>query len=161
MEDKFEFRPMRRKGQQLDDAECERILKEGYRGILAVNGEGGYPYALPIDYVYEDGHIYCHCAKEGHKLDALKACDKACFTVIDKPVQEPGSWWFHVKSVICFGRVRIIEEGEEKLLRLRQFGGKYYPTQEELEKEIAHAATRADVLDITIEHMTGKRIKEN
>ena len=65
-----------------------------------------------------------YCAAEGHKLDALRASDKACFTVIDTPEKEPDDWWYHVRSVICFGRVRVVEDAEEKDRRLRQLGEK-------------------------------------
>ena len=83
------FRPMRRFKQQLPEEECAAILETAYRGFLFVIGDGGYPYAVPINYVYADGMLYFHCAAEGHKLDALRASDKACFTVIDTPEKEP------------------------------------------------------------------------
>ena len=76
---------MRRSKQALPEEECLRILACGYRGFLSVIGDGGYPYTVPINFVFEDGKLYFHCAKEGHKLDALRACDKACFTVLDEP----------------------------------------------------------------------------
>ena len=65
------FRKMRRFKQQLSEEECLEILKTAKRGVLAVLGDEGYPYAVPLDFVYEDGKIYFHCAKEGHKLDAI------------------------------------------------------------------------------------------
>lgn len=83
------FRPMRRFKQQLPEEECAAILETAYRGFLFVICDGGYPYAVPINYVYADGMLYFHCAAEGHKLDALRASDKACFTVIDTPEKEP------------------------------------------------------------------------
>ena len=67
------FREMRRFKQQLSEEECRHILKTEKRGVLAVNGDGGYPYTIPINYIYEEesGKIYFHGAKEGHKIDAL------------------------------------------------------------------------------------------
>ena len=78
------FREMRRKRQQLSPEETEAILSRRTNGVLAVLGDEGYPYAVPLSYVWHDGRIYFHCAKSGHKLDAIRACDKVCFTVVDK-----------------------------------------------------------------------------
>ena len=80
---------MRRFRQALPEETCHQILKNAYRGFLSVIGDGGYPYSVPINFVFEDGKLYFHCAREGHKLDAVRACDKACFTVLDEPEKEP------------------------------------------------------------------------
>ena len=72
----MEFRQMRRFKQAASQEECEAVLAAAPRGVLAVHGENGYPYGLPINYVYAGGKIYFHCAKAGHKLDAVRANDK-------------------------------------------------------------------------------------
>jgi nitroimidazol reductase NimA-like FMN-containing flavoprotein (pyridoxamine 5'-phosphate oxidase superfamily) len=154
------FRPMRRFKQALPEEECLRILACGYRGFLSVIGDGGYPYTVPINFVFEDGKLYFHCAKEGHKLDALRACDKACFTVLDEPEKEPGDWWFHVKSVICFGRVRILADDADRLARLRSLGKKYFPDGYDTEADILKNGPRAEMLEFTIDHLTGKAVRE-
>jgi nitroimidazol reductase NimA-like FMN-containing flavoprotein (pyridoxamine 5'-phosphate oxidase superfamily) len=66
---------MRRFKQQISEAECIRILKEEKRGVLSVMGEDGYPYGIPMNHWYspEDGKLYFHGAKSGHKLDAISA----------------------------------------------------------------------------------------
>ena len=150
---------MRRIGQALSIEECSDILHSAMRGVLAVVGDEGYPYSLPINYVYDDGRLYFHCAREGHKLDAIRTCDKACFTVIGEPVKDPGEWWYHVKSVICFGRVRLMG-GEEKTERLRQLGEKYFPDGYDIEGDLLRNGPRAEVIEFVIEHMSGKRVKE-
>ncbi|MBQ4476213.1 MAG: pyridoxamine 5'-phosphate oxidase family protein [Bacteroidales bacterium] len=157
----MEFRQMRRFKQQLPDEDCVTILNEAYRGFLSVVGDGGYPYTIPINFVYADGHIYFHCAQEGHKIDALKTCDKACFSVIDEPVREPGDWWYHVRSVVCFGRISFVEEPSERLAKLRMVGKKYFPEGYDMENDIQRNGSRAAILDMKIEHMTGKQVKEN
>ena len=151
---------MRRFRQQLPEEECVAILKEARRGFLSVIGEGGYPYAIPINFVYEDGHVYFHCAKQGHKMDAIKACDKACFTVINQPEQEPDDWWYHVKSVICRGRISETEDEAEHLSKLRLLGSKYFPEGHDMEEAIRRNGPRAAILDFRIEHMSGKYVRE-
>ena len=154
------FRPMRRFRQQLPDEESLSILETGYRGFLSVIGDGGYPYTVPINYVYDAGTLYFHCAREGHKLDALRVCDKACFTVIDDPVREPGDWWYHVNSVICFGHIRIIEDAAEALVHLKTLGAKYFPEGYDIEGDLAKNGPRAVVLELSLEHVTGKKVRE-
>ena len=154
------FRPMRRFRQALPEEECFRILKGAYRGFLSVNGEGGYPYTVPINFVFDDGKAYFHCAKEGHKLDAIRACDKASFCVLGEGTQNPGEWWYYFTSVICFGRVRVLEDREEALPRLQELAEKYNPSAADIAADMAKNAPRAEVLEFTIEHMTGKRVQE-
>ncbi len=155
------FREMRRIKQQTSEEECISILENGKRGVLAVLGDEDYPYTVPMDYVYEDGHIYFHCAMSDHKLDAIRKHDKASFCVLSEGVKEENDWWYHFTSVVAFGRISEIADEVEKDKKLRLLGAKYFPTAEHLEKEMASAASRALVLDLQIEHMTGKRVKEN
>ena len=154
------FREMRRFKQQASDEECIGILNNGKRGILAVLGDDDYPYTVPMDFVYEDGHIYFHCAMAGHKLDAIRKHDKVSFCVISEGVQEENDWWYHFTSVVVFGRIREVTDESEKNKKLRLIGAKYFPDAEYLEKEMANDAPRALVLDLCIEHMTGKNVKE-
>jgi len=160
MENQTDFRPMRRFKQALPPEECTAILETAYRGFLSVIGDGGYPYTVPINFVFTDGKLYFHCAREGHKLDAIRSCDKACFTVIDDPVKEPDSWWYHVRSVICFGRIAILESGEEHDRRLVELGKKYFPDGYDIDTDMKRNAPRAEVLKFTIEHISGKKVRE-
>lgn len=161
MKEATDFRPMRRFKQQLPKEECEEILSKAYRGFLAVNGDDGYPYTVPVNFVYSHGHIYLHSAVSGHKVDAIKKSPKACFTVIDDPIREENDWWYHVRSVICFGDIRIIEDEDERIELLRLFGGKYFPEGYDINKELTHNAPHTLVLDFDIAHITGKRVNEN
>ena len=155
------FREMRRFKQMVSQEECIRILSEEKRGVLSVIGDEGYPYGVPVNFLYDktDNCIYFHCAKSGHKLDSILKCDKVCFTVHDQGYQKD-DWSFYVTSVIAFGRAHVMEDGDLKLQKARQFGAKYYPTEEELEAELSHAYNRANLICIRIEHMTGKLVHE-
>ncbi len=155
------FREMRRFKQQLSDEECISILKEEKRAVLAVNGDDGYPYCLPINYYYdgEDSCIYFHCGKEGHKIDSIMKDDRICLEVHEKGVQRE-DWSYYVRSVIIFGRAEILEDGEFKFKKASQFGAKYIPTKEELEHELKHSYERVNIVRISVEHMTGKLVHE-
>ena len=153
------FRKMRRFKQQLDESECAEILRKEPRGVLALLGDDGYPYALPLDFVYRDGKLYFHCAAEGHKIDAIRRCDKASFCVTEAGELAPGQWWRVVRSVIAFGRVRILENREEILSHVRALGLKYAPP-DYVESELQKDGQRVQCLELTIEHMTGKRVNE-
>ena len=160
MDNEQTFRPMRRFKQQITDDECLAILNSAYRGTLAVLGDGGYPYALPINFVFYEGKIYFHCAMAGHKLDAIRLCDKASFCVISEPLKEEGSWWYHVKSVICFGRICEINDPEQKEKLLRRLGEKYFPEGYDIDADMRKNSSQAIVLEFSIDHMTGKRVRE-
>lgn len=161
MGESINFRPMRRFKQQLTLQECETILQGAYRGFLSVNGENGYPYTIPMNFLYNDNRIYFHSALQGHKIDAIKQSPKACFTVINEPVQQENDWWYHVSSVVCFGKISIVEDQDERMEILKTLGKKYFPEGYDMEKDLIMNAPRAAVLCLAVDHMTGKRVKEN
>ena len=157
----MEFRPMRRGKQQLSDDEAKAILEAGTNGVLALAGDGGYPYAVPLSYVYADGKIYFHSAKSGHKLDAIRSCDKASFCVVAQDQVVPSEYTTYFRSVIAFGTVRVLEDEEERAEATRALGRKYNPGDEEaLAAEMASGLHRMEVIELTIEHLTGKEAIE-
>lgn len=157
----FEFRSMRRRRQQLSHEECIEILNKTTSGTLALLGDGGYPYSLPISYVYANGKLFFHSAQKGHKIDAIKQCDKASFSVIDKDDVKAKEYTTYFRSVICFGHIHIIEEESEKMQAVRLLGNRYNPNDDEsLNKELAKAYKAMNMIELDIEHMTGKEAIE-
>ena len=154
------FREMRRKLQQLPPEECERILREGKTAVLALAGDDGYPYAVPVNYVYDGGKIYFHCAKTGHKLDALRRCEKVSVCVVDRDDVAPERLATDYMSVIVFGRARILEGDEEIYRAVEVFGLKYNPDREAVRREIRREWDALCCVEITVDHMTGKEGKE-
>lgn len=156
------FRKMRRKKQEISHEECLPILKAERRGVLSVMGDEGYPYAIPMNFYYEEKEekIYFHCAAEGHKIDAVKKCNKGCFTTWNRGYKEEGDWAFHVTSVIAFGKMKIIDDRSVVMEKLRRLALKYYPTKEEAEEEISKNGAGPQMIVFHIEHLTGKRVKE-
>ena len=157
----MDFREMRRKRQQLSEETCVRILETSTSGTLALQGDGGYPYAVPISYVYVNGRLYFHSALSGHKVDAIKNYDKASFCVIEKDEVHGEEYTTYFRSVIAFGHIHIIEDEEEKLEAARQLGNHYHPNNEEaLQKELAKGFNHMLIIRLDIEHMTGKEAIE-
>ena len=157
----FAFRKMRRSRQQLRLSESRAILERNTCGVLALAGDGGYPYALPMSYAYREGKIYFHAARTGHKIDAIARCSKASFCVVDQDKIVPEKFTTHYRSAIAFGRIRVAEDPEEILTGLRALGEKYSPGRDtELEEEIGKELAAVAVLVLTVEHLTGKQAIE-
>lgn len=157
------FRKMRRFKQQISDEECRKILREEKRGVLSVLGDDGYPYGVPIDFIYyEDENKICfHGARTGHKIDAIKKCDKASFCVYDEGYRKEGEWALNIKSVIAFGRIKIVEDHDRALAISRDLCGKFTDDQAYVEHELTHSGPAVQCLELTIEHMTGKLVNES
>ena len=156
------FRELRRKRQALSETDCSDILKRGTSGVLAPMGDGGYPYAVPMSYVYDGVKLYFHCAKSGHKLDAIAGNPKASFCVVDRDQVVPEEYTTYFRSVIVFGTMRIIEEEQEKRTAVEKLALKYAP---EDSAQNRGAAIEKDwkplcMLELTPEHITGKEAVE-
>ncbi len=152
-----QFREMRRKRQQLSEEESISILQKSTAGTLALLGDNGYPYAVPISYVYANGKLYFHSALSGHKVDAIRKYEKASFCVIDQDEVHPEKYTTFFRSVIAFGRIHIVEDEQEKLESARMLGDRYNPNQEEaLQKELEKGLSRMLAIRFDIEHLTGK-----
>lgn len=155
------FRDMRRIKQQITEQECFEILKQEPRGILALYGENDYPYALPMNHLFLDNKLYFHAAKTGHKLDALEKNGRVSFCVMDKGFRKENEWALNIKSVIIFGKIRKIDNADETMHIVRQLGLKYYPTAEEVEETLQKTISRVQLLELSIDHMTGKLVNES
>ena len=156
-----EFRPMRRNRQQLSREECERILGRSTSGVLALAGDGGYPYTVPLSYVYADGAIIFHSAVQGHKVDAIKRDSRCSFCVIEQDEIRPAEFTTYFRSVIAFGRIHILEDADEKVQALRLLGRRYSPDDEPgLQHEIDKSMDHVLLLRLDIEHLSGKEAIE-
>ena len=152
---------MRRNRQQLSREECERILGRCTSGVLALAGDGGYPYAVPLSYVYADGAIIFHSAMQGHKVDAIRRDSRCSFCVIEKDEIKPAEFTTYFRSVIAFGRIQILEDDNEKVQALRLLGRRYSPDDEHgLQHEIDKSLDHVLLLRLDIEHMSGKQAIE-
>ena len=158
----MKFRTMRRFQQELPEQECAEILERNTSGVLAVLGDGGCPYAVPLSYVYRGGSLYFHCAKSGHKLDAIKSCDKVSFCVIDQDGVVPEKYTNYFRSVIVFGRAAVITDEEEIRGAIERLAVKYAPgdSAENRDAAIRRELAALCMVKVKIEHMTGKEAIE-
>lgn len=156
------FREMRRKRQLLSKQVSIDVSARGTVGILALLGDNGYPYTVPISYVYDDFKIYFHGAKAGHKIDAIKKCSKASFCVIDQDNIVPEEYTTYFRSVIVFGKIRILDDEKEIKAAIEKLAIKYYPKDSETnrEKTINKEWKPLCMMEFSIEHLTGKEAIE-
>lgn len=154
------FREMRRSKQLMQHDKNISVLERNTNGVLACLGDEDYPYAVPLNYVYMENKIYFHSAKSGHKVDAIINNPKVSFAVIDQDQIVSEEFTSYFRSVIAFGTARIVE-GEEYSVAFRALVEKYSSTEpEERKKAELEGCTRAYIVAIDIEHMTGKEAKE-
>ena len=159
------FREMRRFKQQITEEECIQILTKQPRGVLSMLGDDNYPYGIPLDHwsCEENGKLYFHCAKTGHKLDAVREHDKVSYCVMDDGFRKEGDWALNIRSVVIFGRIRVVDDADDELKRKIATGlcRKFTDDEEFLKKELTNALPRAAFLELTPEHMTGKLVNES
>ena len=157
------FRPVRKKANEISVQEAKKLLHEARRGVLAVNGDDGYPYAVPINYLYDEEaqEIIFHGSKVGHKVDSLKKCDKVCFTVAGgESVETDEAWAPFLSSAVVFGHCHPVEDLSETLALCKKFAMKYYPTEKMVDDEVAASGKAVRMFRITIEHISGKKVQE-
>lgn len=156
------FRPMRRAKRTISDEDARSLLAKGRRATLAVNGDDGYPFAFPIDYRFDAdaNKIYFHGAKAGQKVDALRRSDKVCLTVMGNERLEDGEWAPYVQSVVVFGHCRLVDDAAKTEAEVRRLALKYYPSAEEVERELEKYLSAVQLYEIEIEHLTGKQVQE-
>lgn len=156
------FRPILKKKNALNNDVVIKILKEERRGILAINGDGGYPYAIPINFLYDEtkNKIYFHSSRIGYKVELLKKDNKVCFTVYGNEIIKDEAWAPYMSSVVVFGKCIAIEDVNETINVLREFALKYYPNSEMVDKEIEKSKNSVLMFEISIDYITGKQVQE-
>lgn len=157
------FRQLLRQNQLLPQADCVELLKTETRGVLSVLGDEDYPYGTPMNHWYneDDGCIYFHCGKVGHRLDALSRHSKASFCVFDRGFRREGEWALNVKSVIVFGKVDVIDDMDRILDITAKLSRKFTQDGEYIQNEQRLYAAATLLLRLTPEHICGKLVNES
>ena len=156
------FKEMRRRKQLLSAEDSAAVLNRGTSGVLALLGDDGYPYAVPLSYAFDGEKLYFHSAKAGHKLEAIRRCPKASFCVIDQDQIVPEEYTTYFRSVIAFGTIRELEGEGEKRAAIEKLARKYAPndTLDGMNAAIERDWAPLCMLEMTIDHMTGKEAIE-
>lgn len=150
------FREMRKKNREISAEKAMDILISCPWGTLSMQGDDGYPYGVPVNFVVMNGAIYIHCAQEGHKLDAIRACSKVCFSAVAKADILSAEFSTGFASAIAFGAAREVD-GDEKVRALLGFIEKYSPDHLEAGAAYVHrAAAATNMIRIDIAHVSGK-----
>ena len=154
------FREMRRGKQLLCMEDTIAVMDRCTNGVLACLGDEEYPYAVPLSYVYLNNKIYFHSAKTGHKIDSITKNPKVSFSVIDEDTIVSEKYTTYFRSVIAFGKARIVE-GDERLEAFKALVEKYSGDQpEEAKHKEITGCTQAYVIAIDVEHITGNEAIE-
>ena len=157
------FRELTRRKQQISPEACAEILKTQKRGVLSVLGDDGYPYGVPLNHYYceEDGKLYFHSGKQGHKIDALRRCDKVSYCVYDEGYRDEGDWALHIRSVIVFGRIEFIDDREKIYDIAARLSRKFTDDEAYIRHELEHSGPATLMFAIVPEHLCGKLVKES
>ena len=157
------FRELQRKNKELSRGECLGILEDQKRGVLSVNGDGGYPYAMPMNHFYEaaEGKLYFHCGLRGHRLDALARDPRVCFCVCDEGRRKEDHWALLFRSVIVFGKIRVLDDPAKIREIAAKLSRKFTTDEAYIQREIDLYADHTLLLELTPEHICGKLVEES
>ena len=156
------FREVARVKQRLSREEGIALLRQVTRGVLAVQGDDGYPYAVPTNHYYDSdsGSLFFHSGMKGHKVDAIERCDKVSYCVTDNGVRYEGDWALTYRSVIVFGRVRVVDDMERAMDMTRRLSLQFTDDTHYIEQEITDAGDHTLVFELIPRHITGKTVRE-
>lgn len=157
------FRELTRIKKKIPHEECVQILKHEPRGVLSLIGDEGYPYGIPLNHYYneEDGRLYFHSGKQGHKIDAMRRDAKASFCVMDQGYRNEGEWALNIKSVIVFGHLEEIDDTDVIMDMSRRLSRKFTDDEEYIEDEIVKHGKQTLMFALVPEHISGKLVKES
>lgn len=153
------FREMRRVAKEGSREDAIAMMEKATNGVLAVNGDDGYPFAVPVSFVYKDDKIVFHCSMEGHKVDAMKKDPKVSFCVVDADNIVPERFTTMFRSAIAFGKAKLVTEGEDFMWAMKAIGEKYTPKEMDsggFHKYMKAEDGRFQAVIIEVEHLTAK-----
>src|SRR5689334_3167254 len=153
---------MRRADKLMPDDRAMAVLENGFCGRLAAVGSDGYPYCVPLLYVVMDGELYVHNARgTGHLKSAIEHEPRVCFEM-----DEPGEIFAYgrfecdtsvaFKSIIVFGKARIVEDAARKQRFFTALMAKYAKSIEERPRDFFPRIDQITLYAIAIERLTGK-----
>ena len=156
------FAPLRKKEREMSKEFVEAILDGADYSVLSLVTEDGYPYGVPVNYVYHNNAIYIHSGRLGLKYETIQKSTKACFTIVSKHLVLPKQYTTAYQSIIAFGTLSLIEEKVEKDEATLVFCEKYVGQhKEEAHRRINNGLAHMALIKFDIEHITGKERPEH
>ena len=157
------FRELLRKKKEISKEECIEILEKEKRGVLSVIGDEGYPYGMPMNHFYneDDGNIWFHCGKKGHRIDSILKEPKVSFCVFEKGTKKEHDWALLVRSVVVFGKIEIISDPETIAEITAKLSRKFTSDEEYIKNEIEKFGKETLLLKLVPEHISGKIVTES
>ena len=153
-------REMYKKERQIPDEKVKQMLTDAREGTLAMYGDDGYPYALPMNYVYLNDAIYIHTAKYGYKIDALNMNQKVCFSVIVRSKIAPELFTTKYESIVATCDAEFIEDDSERHLVMETFIERYSPDfHEGGMKFIKASLSKTAIVKLNIKEVKGKAFR--
>lgn len=152
--------PMHKADRQLSPEDTLAILKKVDHGTLSVNGDDGYPYATPVNYIVVNDTVYIHSAPYGYKMECLEKSAKCCFSAIVFAEIIPSKITAAFESVVITGDVTIVTDPTEKRTALEAFVTQKHPGYEEVGLKMVNTLfDKTALLRIDPKEMTGKAYK--
>lgn len=150
---------IRRRDKLMDETSARALLKSAEYGTLAMIDESGCPYAIPVNYVWDEGNcLYIHCAPEGKKLRALAAHAEVCFSVVGPVRLQPAALTCEYESVVLRGKARLCYDDAERWEALMLLLDKLAPEYKEMSIERTKKSfPRVAIVCIELSEFSGKR----
>lgn len=150
---------IRRRDKLMDETSARALLKKAEYGTLALVDEDGYPYAIPVNYVWDGrDRLYIHCAPEGKKLRALVAHAEVCFSVVGEVRLQAAALTCEYESVVLRGKAHLCRDDAERWEALMLLLDKLAPEYKEKSIEPTKKSfPRVAIICIELTEFSGKR----
>jgi nitroimidazol reductase NimA-like FMN-containing flavoprotein (pyridoxamine 5'-phosphate oxidase superfamily) len=153
---------VRRPDKLMSEWGIKKLLEQGYAGRLATVGADGWPYVCPLLYVFRDGEIWVHnTGARGHLRTNIEHEPRVCFEIDEAGTVFPYGRFecdtsVEYRSVVAFGRIRIVGDREQKTTFFDAFMKKYGGGDDGRTKGFYPRLDQATVYAVEIEWVTGK-----
>lgn len=150
------YQPMRRKNRELPEEKALEILDRAQWGVLSLCDGDGLPYGVPLNHARLGRKLVFHCAKEGQKLEFLKANPKGWFTAVASEQVLRDRATTKYESAMAAGTLRIVEDDAERLAAFDAINAKYMQSVELGRSIVEKSGAAALILEMDIERLSGK-----
>jgi nitroimidazol reductase NimA-like FMN-containing flavoprotein (pyridoxamine 5'-phosphate oxidase superfamily) len=136
-----------------------QVIDKAAFATLATVNEDGTPYCIPLSPVRDGDYVYFHCAREGKKIDNMRAHPNVCMTFVAAVTAPAGKFTLHYESAVVSGVAEETLDAGEKIRALRRICNRYTPEQSAaaFDEAIARSLEMTGVWKIHIDEISGKK----